>query len=205
MQFPVVRRRALFTSPAIPLTGPRVPANLLRSMETAEQLLSVAQTQCDTLLEQARRQAQELAFEATRDAQRQVWQGVFEQWEAFCTSRQHWQDIAHSLLLDVLRLALHRLKVDVPQEQQMQSSVRCVMQEWTGSQEALLRAHPLDMPVVVDLLGTRPHCQVVADESLRRGVCELHASSTLLRADFNASVDALVDVLSSSPTSKESS
>ena len=205
MQFPLARRYVLPVRPDTVAMGPVVRASLLQQLETAEQLLQATHEQCAQLLKQAESRAQVMAFEARRDAQKQVWLSVLSEWEGFCESRQRWQEAAHTMLYAVLQLAMERLKVDMPGEERIRSSIRLVLQEWSGTQDSVLRLHPDDVHIAADLVGHRPHCQIVADEQLASGVCELHGESTLLRADFSANVDALASLFCPASISKENS
>ena len=205
MQLSVARRYTLPVHPSAVVMGPVVRASLLQQLETSEQLLQATRKQCANLLNEAEARAQVIAFEARRDAQQQVWLSVLDEWERFCESRQQWQEAAHTMLQVVLRLALERLKVDTPGEERIRSSIRLVLQEWSGTQDSVLRLHPDDVHIANELLGHRPHCQVIADAQLAPGVCELHGESTLLRADFSASVDALAALFCPASASKENS
>jgi len=146
-----------------------------------------------------------MAFESRRDAQKQVWLSVLDEWESFCASRQQWQEAAHVMLHAVLHMALERLKVELPDEERIRSSIRLVLQEWSGAQDSVLHLHPDEVHLANELLGHRPHCQVMADAQMAPGICELHGESTLLRADFSASVDALAASLCLVSVSKENS
>lgn len=176
-----------------------VSSDCLRALQTAEEVMQASRLHGQALIEQARvqaqQQAEQLVFESVRDAQRQVWQSVLDEWESFRLARQQWTESAYPLMIEVLSLAMQQLKLELPCEHWIRSSVNLTLQEWAGDQDAILRVHPDDRPVVDGLVGQRAFLRVHEDATLSRGQCELSGGSSLLRADFAGGIDALTRAL----------
>ena len=204
MSQPIARRYSLHHIATPTLASPVIDAAWLRQLEAAEQMILNAHAQSDAIINKAQEQAQLIAFDASRAAQQQVWDSAMDEWSSFCESRQHWLNAAQTMLEEVLKLALNRLKLEVSDTEIIRSNVALLLNEWSGSHDAVLKVHPMDLTISQTLLGNRANCIVMAVDTMPPGVSELHCGETLLRANFVANVDALVSLAEFSTSQKES-
>jgi type III secretion system HrpE/YscL family protein len=175
-----------------------VPRHSLGRLSDAEQVLTAAQVERESILDEARRVAREVELAAEEDARRKVWQAASACLKQLAESHESFLREAESMLAHVAQAALRRLLLDVPPDWPLLSSVRLVLREWEGSPEAELRVRPDALDAIKSHLGNVTQLDIVADESMQAGNCVLICAQGELRASYSASVDSLIEAMRAS-------
>jgi len=172
-----------------------VPKHILGRLSDAEQVLTAAHLERESILDEARRTARQLELAAEEDARRQVWQAASAWLNQLAESHESFLHEAESMLAQVAQAALRSLLLDVPADWPLLSSVRLVLREWEVSTAAELRVHPDALDAITRYLGNATQLDIVEDESLQAGNCVLVCAQGELRASYSTSVDSLIEAI----------
>lgn len=201
---PVKRRYRLLHAPTMPAPGTVLRRGVLQECDLLAQAAQAARLERALLLARTEEQAQARARSIEQQAQAATLSQAAQLLGQMEQARDEVLQQAEELLLQIVRACLHKLLVGVPASWQDRSSVRLLVREFRDATAQMQMQAQLHVrPEVMQDEGllapgeSWPTLALVADETLAPGQCLLRCAQGELRADYHASVDALLAALHS--------
>lgn len=169
-----------------------VPRRMLNAIRSADQIVAAAESQAQTIVQDAQAHAGAIAFDAARVAQRAFWSSAAQALDELAALQQVFLSELRPRLHQIIEDAFRQLLLDIPAAQKISATLQSVLQTWSGENDAVLRVHPADHAAVQAALPPHLPCRLIADPALAVGSCALSAGGVVLQSAFDSNVDQLL-------------
>lgn len=205
MSLPITRRYKLPPDRSLHSSKNYFSADMLPAIRSAEDILTqakidarqlqeVAQAHAQAHLEQIELEARHLSTNAALVAQREVWQGVLEEWLVFVKGLQAQREITREALQTLCSMVLEKIRTNTSVEEKLESSISLVLDHWVDSRRGELHVHVDELEAAQAALRQtgRLDIPVKADLTVAKGACILRCGDLSFATDFGENLDALI-------------